>query len=257
MIGEVTDASALPMTLTRQAPRQQRATWRRHLGTALEVAGGALVALGFAATALLAAVPSVTHLSSLVQADLAEHRAPGLSSLPKRIADAVVAAEDHAFGTPPGVDIAYGVVRYLYARLLGRESQGGSTIAQQLAKNVYLEHHAPGPIAELESVGLALKLELSYSPRQILTLYLEQAYYGDGAYGVTQAARRYFHRSPAQLDWAQAALLAGLLQAPSADDPLAHPRAARLRRNEVLGELESTGALSGAEAARSARRPVP
>lgn len=219
-------------------------------------AAGVVVIVALAAGALLLWVPSVANAPSLVRQALNRHHAPAVATVPPRIAAAVVAIEDQAFHSPPGVDMAYGIVRYGYAHLLGHSSQGGSTIAQQLAKRIYVDGRS-GPASELESFGLALKLELTYSQAKIMTLYLNDAYFGDGAYGVEQAARRYFGLAPAHLDWAQASLLAGLLQAPTLYDPFRHPALARRRRDQVIDQLQSTGAISAAEAARAARQPLP
>jgi len=105
-------------------------------------------------------------------------------------------------------------------------------------------------------VGLALKLELAYSHRTIMTMYLNDDYFGDGAYGVAAAAERYFGRPPNDLKWAEASLLAGLLQAPSLDDPLVHPRRALARRAEVIAQLRAMGVLTPSAAALADASPL-
>lgn len=152
-----------------------------------------------AAGGLLLAVPSVGSASSLVAAYLAAHGTrPIRPPPPPRIADAAIATEDHMFDYPPGVDIVYGALRYSYNHLLlGRPNEGGSTIAQQLAKLLYTKART-GPVSELEQIGLALKLELTYSHAELLTLYLDAGYYGQDAHGIARAAETYFGRSPAQ-----------------------------------------------------------
>jgi len=201
------------------------------------------------------AVPSVANAPALVAAELRRHGDPAVASPPQRVADAVIAIEDQAFRSPPGVDIVYGIARYATARLLGHRHQGGSTIAQQLAKRLYT---GPGGgfLGHLEQVLLAFKLELTYSHRQIMTMYLNDDYFGDGAYGVAEAARRYFGRSPDDLTWAQASLLAGLVQAPTLDDPFTHPGRAALRRSEVVAQLRAMGVLSPSRALRADHQPL-
>ncbi len=235
--------------------------WRRRLARlAVRLATAVVVVaciVGIATGSLLLAVPSVSSATGRVSSYLSAHHAPMLAPPPPpRIAQAVIATEDHAFGYPPGVDIAYGGLRYFYEHLLlGKPGQGGSTIAQQLAKLLYTKSRT-GPVSKVEQIGLAFKLEITYSHARLLTLYLDAAYFGQGAYGIDQATATYFGHSPAQCTWAQASMLAGLLQAPSAYDPYRHPRLARQRQLEVIGELESTGVLTPAEARRVASSPL-
>ena len=135
-------------------------------------------------------------------------------------------------------------------------AQGASTITEQVAKLVYLGGSDRSPWRKLQEAAVAFKLEDRYSKEQILGAYLNSAYFGDAAYGIDAASRRYFAVAPRQLDLAQASLLAGLPQAPSADDPFAHPRAARRRQVAVLRSLVRTGFVTQAEAARALARPL-
>lgn len=236
-------------------PAHRHPARRRRLRRAIVVLVVVVALACLAVGSLLAAVPSVATAPALVRRELASHRAPAVQSVPPKVADALVAIEDQAFRSPPGVDIAYGLARYGYARLLGRTSQGGATLAQQLAKRLY----TPGDrsvLAKIEQVGLALKLELTYSQRQILTMYVNDVYFGAGAWGLAAASARYFHRPPAALDWAQASLLAGLVQAPSRYDPLRHPGLALERRDAVVAQLEAMGVLSAATARHVAAQPL-
>lgn len=216
-----------------------------------------LVALVAASAALLIAAPSVADAPSLVSALVAEHHGQlDPPPPPTRVADSVTAIEDHFVGGPPGFDIAYGAARYVWTHLvLGRPNQGGSTISQQLAKRLYTGPRT-GIEAKLEQFGLALKLEITYSPSELLSMYLNDDYFGHGAYGVVQAAETYFGRTPSDLSWAQAAMLGGLVQAPSAYDPYLHPVLARQRQLEVIGELQSTGVLSPAAARAVEAEPL-
>jgi penicillin-binding protein 1A len=100
------------------------------------------------------------------------------------------------------------------------------------------------PVALAEQTAIAFKLDHDFSKTHILAMYLDAAYFGDGAYGVTQAAQHYFGVAPDSLRWGQAALLAGLVQAPSRYDPHGHLHAALLRRDDVLNRLVAVGALT-------------
>jgi membrane peptidoglycan carboxypeptidase len=232
--------------------RRHRRRWRRRTLVGL----GALVGLAVLATGLLlAAVPSVATAPRLARQIAARHHGRLLGTVPPKVRAAVTAIEDQAFGDPPGVDIVVGVVRYVYAHLQGHHFQGGATIAQQLAKQLYTGPNV-GVLGELEQVGLALELELTYSPTRILELYLDVDYFGDGATGLVNAAADYFGTTPARLNWAQAALLAGLLQAPSADDPRTHPRRAIARRAAVVAQLEASGSISARQAAAIDASPL-
>ncbi len=247
---------------SRAAPEQRSSgtkptlgRWRSSVRRALIVLAVIVAMFAAAAGGLLAAVPGVGNAPALVRAEVASHGGQLVTSAPAKVGDALIAIEDQAFRSPPGVDIAYGAGRYLYARLLGRTGQGGATLAQQLAKRLYTGP-SRNPLTIVEQVGLAFKLELDYSHEQILTMYLNDVYFGDGAYGIVQASQRYFHRSPTSLDWAQASVLAGLVQAPSALDPLVHPRRALLRRNAVIAQLQAMGVLSPSAARRVAAQPL-
>jgi penicillin-binding protein 1A len=134
----------------------------------------------------------------------------------------------------------------------GSPDAGGATIEQQLAKMLYTDGHQ-GTMDRIEQVGLALKLDRTYTKAQILRMYLDTAYFGHGYYGVDAAAQGYFGRSAAHLTWPQAALLAGLVQAPTAYDPVTHPALATSRRAHVLDRLAATGALPEARASAFAR----
>jgi penicillin-binding protein 1A len=174
---------------------------------------------------------------------------------PPKIAAALIATEDAQFSTNSGIDPA-GVLRWAGGIATGgSEDTGGATIEQQLAKMVYTNGNRQ-PIDQLEQVGLALKLNADFSKSQILRMYLDTAYFGHGYYGLSAASVGYFGRAPASLDWQQAALLAGLVQAPTAYDPTLHPDLARSRRSHVLARLASTGHLPASEASRLAATPL-
>jgi penicillin-binding protein 1A len=209
--------------------------------------------LAFAA--LLLATPSVSTAPSLAQAFDRAHGAayPG-PPVPSRFADSLVATEDHRFYPEPGFDpIAIG--RVIAGRVTGQPDQGGATLYQQLAKMLYTPGQA-GAGVEVEQIILGIKLDLSYSKPQVMRLYADVAYFGHGYYGLAEASCGYFGVTPAGLSWPQAALLAGLVQAPTADNPIAHYTVARSREAHVLGRLAATGTLTQAQAARAYHAPL-
>jgi hypothetical protein len=169
-------------------------------------------------------------------------------------AQALVATEDHRFYTDPGVDpLAMG--RVVIWRIIGREDQGGSTIDQQLAKNLYTGGHS-GFTEDLEQLAMAVKLNQTYSRPQILRMYAEVAYYGHGYYGLDAASCGYFGRSPDRLTLVQAAMLAGVVNAPSYDDPLVYPRQARTRLEHVIGRMAAVGYLTQAQETAALNAPL-
>jgi penicillin-binding protein 1A len=173
---------------------------------------------------------------------------------PARLAAAVVSTEDGNFYDNAFFNVAAGAGRAAVAAVGTSEDPGGSTIAQQLAKQLY--PHGEGVLGTLEEIGLGVKLSLAYSHEQVLTMYLNSIYYGHGFWGVVAAARGYFGVSPRRLTWGESSLLAGLPQAPSAYDPLRHLALARLRQRHVLDQLVADGHLSTAEADAAFREPL-
>src|SRR5205085_11963647 len=125
----------------------------------------------------------------------------------------------------------------------GHVVEGGSTITQQLVRNLFPGYHATTITRKIKEACLATKLANRWSKRKILGTYLNQVFYGEHAYGVQAAAQTYFSRRASRLTLSQAALLAGLPQAPTVYDPFTHPRLALRRRNEVLGALHDTGVI--------------
>lgn len=166
---------------------------------------------------------------------------------------ATVSAEDRRFWQHPGIDpIA------LARAALHAGSSGASTITQQLARRLYLADE-PGPLAvrKAREAVLALQLEANRSKAQILALYLNDVYYGRGAYGIEAAARAYFGTSARDLDVAHAAFLAGLPQRPSAYDPEVDDRPARARQAYVLARMAQDGWITREKADEAARQPIP
>jgi membrane peptidoglycan carboxypeptidase len=216
----------------------------------------ALVILGIAAVGgLWVLTPSVSNAWALARAQDQSHGVafPGPPVAP-RFASAVEATEDHRFGSEPGVD-PFAIARLVQTQLFGGHDEGGATIYQQLAKLLYTGSH-PGFTTEAKQVALAFKLSVSYSSDQILQMYSDVAYYGNNDYGLQAASCGYFGIEPSKLSWAKAALLAGLVQGPSLDDPLTSPVRARAREDHVIGRLVATGKISQAQATRSLLKPI-
>jgi penicillin-binding protein 1A len=169
-----------------------------------------------------------------------------LDLLPKRVIDAVIATEDRRFWDHWGIDPA-GFARAALVNLrAGRFAQGGSTLTQQLAKNLFLSSERTIG-RKIEEVALAFWLELRLSKNEILELYLNRVYFGGGAYGIEAAAQRYFDKSARALTLAEAAVIAGLLKAPSRYAPTSNPRLAVLRAHSVLAKMHDAGFITAAE----------
>lgn len=201
-------------------------------------------------------LPSVSNAPARVEAILRAHgsRATGMPP-PAKLGDAAVAVEDEHFYSNFIINILTGAGRAALATLHSSQDPGGSTIAQQLAKQLY--GHGPGVAGTLREIGLSIKLFLNYSKARILDMYLNAIYYGNGYYGAEAAAHGYFGTSPYALSWAEAAMLAGLPQAPSAYDPLTHFALARLRQRHVLDQLVVNHYLTAAQARAAFRQPLP
>ena len=156
---------------------------------------------------------------------------------------AVLAIEDRRFFTHGGID-AFGVIRAAWQNVVqGRVVAGGSTISQQVAKLVFLSPERTVR-RKIQEAMLAFWLEREFSKEEILTIYLNRAYFGAGAYGVDAAARRYFGRSARDVDAAQAAMIAGLLKAPSRYSPANDLALARKRAGGVVDAMVDAGFLT-------------
>lgn len=178
-----------------------------------------------------------------------------LAEIPLACRQATIATEDSRFYEHPGVDLlAIARAAWLNWRGAGPFS-GASTISQQLARNLYLMEEERGERTlrrKLREAWLAWRLERRYSKDELLALYLNTSYYGHFAVGIEAAAQTYFGSHAAELDLAQCALLAGLLQYPAGYNPLEHPEAARRRQATVLGLMVREGYISQQEAEEAA-----
>jgi penicillin-binding protein 1A len=243
------------------APRRRSWLWFGVLATAR--ASAVIVPLGALATGVLFLSYSLrfpdplslahrqhTPVIHLLARDGAEIATRGVSAdympldlLPPHVVDAVIATEDRRFFSHWGID-PLGMARALFANLrAGRFAQGGSTLTQQLAKNLFLTGERKLG-RKLEELTFALWLELRLAKRDILELYLNRVYFGGGAYGIEAASQRYFGKSVQAVSVAEAAVLAGLLKAPSKYSPAANPAAARARGRIVLANMTATGVLT-------------
>ncbi|HYW04412.1 MAG TPA: PBP1A family penicillin-binding protein [Gammaproteobacteria bacterium] len=244
----------------------------RFLGTA--AAGGLLLA----ALAFLGAyawfaprLPSVAslhnpNLSTPMRIYTADHKLIGTygpdrrspvryRNLPPRLIHAFVAAEDASFFHNPGVSVKGLARAAVHLVLTGRKSQGGSTITMQVARDYFLSDRKTYS-RKFKEILLALRIARRYSKHKVLDLYLNKIYLGEGAYGVAAAAQTYYGKPLWDLTLAQTAMLAGLPQAPSAENPLADRQAARARRDYVLKRMRTLGYISAAQYRQALSQPL-
>jgi penicillin-binding protein 1A len=178
-----------------------------------------------------------------------------IDELPDYLVNAVLSVEDRRFYEHSGIDLR-GVARAMLANLrAGRIVQGGSTISQQLAKNLFLTPERTF-VRKIQEMVLAWQLEQRFSKDEILALYLDRVYFGAGAYGVEAAAQRYFGRSARHVSLGEAALLAGLLKAPSRYSPANDLQRAAARATVVLDLMYETGRITEAERIEAAQTPI-
>ncbi|MBI3240899.1 MAG: transglycosylase domain-containing protein [Chloroflexi bacterium] len=180
-----------------------------------------------------------------------------IDKIPKHFVEATISIEDKTFFTNPGYDVE-GIIRAFVSNLRGGSVQGGSTITQQLVKNVII---APGKVAEqsydrkLREVFIAAEVTERYSKDQILEWYLNTNFYGNLAYGIDAAARVYFGKSASELDLAESALLAAIPQFPALN-PLDAPEDAKHRQELVLDAMAREGYITKAEAEQAKAEDV-
>jgi membrane peptidoglycan carboxypeptidase len=193
-----------------------------------------------------------------------------LSDMPLQLRHAVIAVEDKGFYDHPGIDVT-GIFRAAWTDLVsGEVVQGGSTLTQQLVKNVYAGQYEKDPKTGVETYAipprtlgqkvreglLAIKVEREFTKDEILAKYLNTVYFGRGAYGVQAAAQTFFRKDASELSALESALLAGMIQSPSYYDPIEQQEAALERRNYVLEQMASEGYLTPERAAQLEVRDV-
>jgi membrane peptidoglycan carboxypeptidase len=187
-----------------------------------------------------------------------EDRAPvTLRDVSSSVISAVISIEDRTFFSHRGVD-PRSILRALFKDVhSGVVAQGGSTITQQLVKNTLIDNPKRDLKRKIREAVLAMRLEETHTKNEILERYLNTVYFGRDAYGIRAASERYFEEQPSQLSVPQAALLAGMISAPSAYDPVDHPQASRARRYQVLLAMHETGVIGMAAVRQFGKVPLP
>jgi len=261
-------ASTRSASPSRRPPSTPASRWRRRLVVFLKVCVGiGLLALGALAIAVYVAMSQLPSFDSLKSSPNGQmirvHAADGTvivsmgpsfgewlpySQIPQVMRDATVSVEDRRFRSHIGID-PVGVARSVKVRFdRGHWTQGGSTITQQLARTVFLNNQKKFGRKFREGI-LAFALEWKFSKDQILELYLNKVYYGGGAYGIDAASRKFFGHGADHLSLAEAAVIAGLVKAPSNYSPTADAEAAVGRAGVVLETMRETGAITAEQAA--------
>lgn len=175
--------------------------------------------------------------------------------IPKHVVQAFLAAEDDQFFQHGGINY-FAIARAAFANLrAGQTVQGASTITQQVAKTLFLSSERT-MLRKVREAMLSLEMERHLSKEEILYLYLNQIYFGQGAYGVENAAQTYFHKPVQKLELEEMAILAGLPKAPSAYSPVTNPHRAKERQAYVLRRMADIGAIPKAEAEAAVAKPV-
>ncbi len=234
---------------------KRRSRGRRYAKRAAITLVTVLTLLALGSGALLATTPSAGEATRLAAQEAAQHGIayPG-PAVPANFARPLVATEDHRFYSEPGID-PLAVGRVIQSKLTGSTDQGGATIEQQLAKMLYTPGQA-GWTVELKQVALAVKLNYAYSKAEILRLYAEAAYYGHGYYGLEAASCGYFGHPARDLTVVQGAMLAGVVNAPSVDDPINDPGNARARLEHVIQRMVAVGYLTPAQGDQELGTPL-
>lgn len=229
------------------------------------------LSLGLLVLYLNAQLPDVEHLSDMhMQVPLRIYSRSGLliaqygekkrtpvtlSQVPKPLIQAVLAVEDARFYHHPGVDWV-SLLRAARAVISsGKKVQGASTITMQVARNFFLSPEKTY-LRKAKEIILSLKIDRSFSKDSILSLYLNKVYFGHRAYGVAAAAQTYYGKQLSELSLPEMAMIAGLPQAPSRNNPLARPEAALKRRNHVLSRMQDLGVISQADCLAAQSAPI-
>jgi len=209
---------------------------------------------------LLLATPSAGQATAIVAVMASEHHEayPG-PPVPANFARALVATEDHRFYSEAGGIDPLALVHVAGSAVTGGTNQGGATIEVQLAKMLYIGANSPAHDTfqgNLKEVALAVKLSAMYSKAQILQMYAEVAYYGNGYYGLQQASCGYFGHPPKDLTVAQGAMLAGVVNAPTDDDPVTEPAQAHTRLAHVIERMVAVGSLTAQQGSAAVNAPL-
>lgn len=187
--------------------------------------------------------------------DSEEDRIPvTIDKVPKNLQHAFLAAEDIRFYEHGGIDFR-GIGRAIYTYIRWGEVQGGSTITQQLAKNYFLTQEQTLS-RKLHEAFIALQIEQKYTKNEILEMYMNQIYFGQGSYGVETAANTYFGKHVQDLDLAQCAMIAGIPKSPNYYSPLSNPKAAKARQKTVLEQMAKYGFITKEQADEAYAEPL-
>lgn len=179
-----------------------------------------------------------------------------LDEIPVDIQNAVISMEDRNFFKHAGFSLR-GIVRALINDIiLGKAAQGGSTVTQQLSRGVFLSREKK-IIRKIREIFLSVQIEHAFSKQEILQMYLNEIYFGEGAYGVKAAAKKYYNKDLDQLTLGESAMLVGVIPLPSRYNPFAHPEVARQRRALVLNSMLEMGFITPEEAKAAKEEPLP
>lgn len=196
-------------------------------------------------------VRRVYHFKESLEAKVDRKQFVSSKDIPDMMKRAIVATEDRRFYDHGALDLV-SVTRALVTNYMaGKTLEGGSTIAQQTVKNIFLSHDRTLS-RKIEELALAVRLEKNYTKDEILELYLNTIYFGHGAYGIKDAARIYFGKDVKDLNVSQCAMLAGLPQAPSVYDPITHPEEGIRRMAVVLTLMAQQKYISSEDAVKAA-----
>lgn len=199
---------------------------------------------------LLEKANTLLHFKEALESRIHRDAFVPAEDIPPLLRKALIATEDRRFYEHGAVDLI-AITRALFANYTaGRTVEGGSTLAQQTVKNIFLSHDRT-LARKMEELVLAIELEREYTKDQILDIYLNTIYFGHGAYGVKEAAHTYFKKEVPRLTTAECAMLAGLPQAPTAYDPLAHPDEAKRRMETVLSLMVQEKYITQEEARKA------
>ncbi|KQP48554.1 penicillin-binding protein 1A [Pseudorhodoferax sp. Leaf274] len=257
-----------PTASQRGGGRRRTLAWAA--GAVLAVALLASAGLGVAAYRTYAQLPDVSVLADyqpklplrvytrdgVLLGEFGEERRSltPIAQIPQAMKDAVLAIEDQRFYTHDGVDYL-GMLRAAFANLGHSRSQGASTITMQVARNMFLSSEKTYA-RKLREVLLTFKLERALSKDQILEIYMNQIFLGHRAYGFAAASEVYFGRPLKDITIAQAAMLAGLPKAPSANNPISNPRRARVRQQYIIDRMLENGFITAAQAQAAKAEPL-
>ena len=197
---------------------------------------------------LYSTVLSKISLEDKIEEVRSDENYVSLEDVPSYYANAVIAVEDHRFKDHGAVDfisIGRAIVSNLQA---GELNEGGSTITQQVAKNLYFISEGDVVSRKIAEIFMAIDLEKQYSKDDILEFYINTIYFGEGYYGIYEASKGYYKKEPKDLDLSEATVLAGVPNAPSAYAPTVNPALAKSRQGKVLRSMVKYGYLSQEEA---------